>query len=812
MSSSSSSRSSSASSSSIYHPNYDYDADDLLEANHLAAIAAVNEAVKLIVGDEATSSRQTRRTPKSRNRIVAHEKLVNDYFSDNPVYDDNNFERRFHMTRRLFLKIVEDLEREYEFFRWTHDARGVKGFSPLQKCTSAIRQLAYGTAADATDEYLQMSETTSRECFTNFCEGIIHLYMRRYLRKPTANDVQLLFALHEQQHGLPGMLGSIDCMHWDWKNCPVAWRGQYHRGDHQGPTTVLEAVASYDGWIWHAYYGTPGAVNDIVVVNQSPIFNDLFEGKAPDSSFSVNGRQYKHGYYLADGIYPKWTTFVKAYRYPTEPERIAFTERQESARKDIERAFAMLKSKWHIVKYPARAWTKKKLRYTMYTCIILHNMIREDEGFANYPFDESWVTTDDTEVDISEEERAQNVNEVEDEEYLYEDYSSYFNPSTISSPDQHHPQSPPNFTILTLLFKSLVTCTAAANNDQDATSSSSSSSISSSFDLDIGCPTDVHHLSHVTFDPFNGFLGLPLDLQPHLPPKPPSASIRVFGVSAESMQCSYDERGNSVPTILLMMQKRLYSEGGLQAEGIFRINAENSEEEDVRKQLNRGFVPHGIDVHCLAGLIKAWFRELPRGVLDCLRPEQVMHCNTEEECSRLVESLPQTEAALLDWAINLMADVVTYESLNKMNARNIAMVFAPNMTQMADPLTALIHAVQVMNFLKTLVMKTLDGRKDLDRYGDRCKLQHSRSLTLGTRVVGGDEKEDQFWRKSGSFNSNNESSSKEEEEESSRGGGLLERLSLSKGVIRKLCRFKKKTCSSNDGINVVVALDAKGCA
>ncbi|KAJ9563690.1 hypothetical protein OSB04_008850 [Centaurea solstitialis] len=254
----------------------------------------VNEAVKLIVGDEATSSRQTRRTPKSRNRIVAREKLVNDYFSDNPVYDDNDFERRFRMTRRLFLKIVEDLEREYEFFRWTHDARGVKGFSPLQKCTSAIRQLAYGTAADATDEYLQMSETTSRECFTNFCE---------------------------------------------------AWRGQYHRGDHQGPTTVLEAVASYDSWIWHAYYGTPGAVNDIVVVNQSPIFNDLFEGKAPDSSFSVNGRQYKHGYYLADGIYPKWTTFVKAYRYPTEPERIAFTERQESARKDIERAFAMLKSK-----------------------------------------------------------------------------------------------------------------------------------------------------------------------------------------------------------------------------------------------------------------------------------------------------------------------------------------------------------------------------------------------------------------------------------------------------------------------------------
>ncbi|KAJ9537995.1 hypothetical protein OSB04_030728 [Centaurea solstitialis] len=274
----SSSSSSSASSSSIYHPNYDDDVDDMFDVNELAAEEAIKEAVKVILDEEATSSRQTRRPPKSRDRITAHEKLVRDYFSDNPVYDNRDFERRFRMTRRLFRRIVADLEREYEFFKWSEDARGVKGFSPLQKCTSAIRQLAYGIAADSTDEYLQMSETTSRECFTNFCQGIIHLYMRKYLRKPTANDVQSLFALHEQQHGLPGMLGSIDCMHWDWKNCPVAWRGQYHRGDHEGPTTVLEAVASYDGWFWHAYYGTPGATNDIVVVNHVRIMCKIVTG------------------------------------------------------------------------------------------------------------------------------------------------------------------------------------------------------------------------------------------------------------------------------------------------------------------------------------------------------------------------------------------------------------------------------------------------------------------------------------------------------------------------------------------------------
>jgi hypothetical protein len=67
-----------------------------------------------------------------------------------------------------------------------------------------------------------------------------------------------------------------------------------------------------------------------------------------------------------------------------------------------------------------------------------------------------------------------------------------------------------------------------------------------------------------------------------------------------------------------------------------------------------------------------------------LTPEQVMHCNTEEECSHLASTLPPVEAALLEWAISLMADVVENESYNKMNARNIAMVFAPNMTKVTD--------------------------------------------------------------------------------------------------------------------------------
>ncbi|XWS71457.1 hypothetical protein CRYUN_Cryun03dG0139600 [Craigia yunnanensis] len=254
--------------------------------------------------------------------------------------------------------------------------------------------------------------------------------------------------------------------------------------------------------------------------------------------------------------------------------------------------------------------------------------------------------------------------------------------------------------LVTLFRKSLAACKSIDRRELCA--------------MEIGWPTNARHVADVTFDRFNGFLGLlpgellvqgiglgvPVSLSCH----EIHGSVTVFGVSTESLQFSYDSTGNSVPTILLLMQRRLYAQGGLQAEGIFRINPENSQEEYVREQLNGGVVPEGIDVHCLAGLIKAWFRELLSGVLASLSPEQVMQCQTEEQCAELARLLPATESALLDWAINLMADVVQQEHLKKMNARNIAM--------MADPLTALMYAVQVMNFLKSLIIRTLREREE----------------------------------------------------------------------------------------------------
>ncbi|XP_065859533.1 uncharacterized protein [Euphorbia lathyris] len=307
------------------------------------------------------------------------ERMYKDYFIDEPVYDEHLFRGRFRMSKPLFLRIVEALGNHTVYFQQRVDAARKKGFTPLQKCTSAIRMLAYGEAADREDEYIRIAECTALECLEKFCRAIIEVFGPVYMRRPNAADVHRLFQMHEETHGFPGMLGSLDCMHWAWKNCPVGWKGQYTRGDHGIPTIMLEAVASQDLWIWHAYFGVAGSNNDLNVLNRSTLFRDKLQGVAPDEHYTMNNKTYKMGYYLTDGIYSDWAAFVKCFPHAVEPKKLTFKQKHESARKDVERAFGVLQARFSIVRGPARLWQQSKLHDIMEACIILHNMIVEDE-------------------------------------------------------------------------------------------------------------------------------------------------------------------------------------------------------------------------------------------------------------------------------------------------------------------------------------------------------------------------------------------------------------------------------------------------
>ncbi|GJX20605.1 ALP1-like protein [Tanacetum coccineum] len=275
-----------------------------------------------------------------RDRYGAHDRLVTAFFSEHPVYNEYRFRKTFRMSRTLFNRIVHEVTNHSSFFSDNIDCTGKEGISPLMKCTSAIRQLTYGILPDFLDEYLQLSTKSSRLSLYYFCTSVMEIFGPEYLRKPTMTDVLKLYRHHEEKHGFPGMLGSLDCTDWEWFGCPYGFKAQYVRRDH-----------------------------------------------APEIPFVANGVTYPWGYYLVDGIYPELLTFAKTIPEPSDDDhkRILYKQKQEAARKDVKRAFGVLKKKWAILANPARPMKKERIMNMMYTCIILHNMIRKDKGKAISP-------------------------------------------------------------------------------------------------------------------------------------------------------------------------------------------------------------------------------------------------------------------------------------------------------------------------------------------------------------------------------------------------------------------------------------------
>nr|XP_029734560.1 uncharacterized protein LOC115269898 [Aedes albopictus] len=217
-----------------------------------------------------------------RNFALGHLLLFEDYFRERPTYNEKHFIRRFRMTKDMFLMIKNDLESHDEYFTLRCNAAGKMGLSPLQKCTAALRMLAYGSSASSLDENIRIGESTTLENLRKFCKAIIAVYGPKFLRIPDAEDVKVLI---NAERGFPGMVASIDCMHWTWKNCPVALKGQY-QGKEGKPSIVLEVFASKSTHIWYAFFGCPGSCNDInvLVLDRSPL---IHTGSTQQRMFAV---------------------------------------------------------------------------------------------------------------------------------------------------------------------------------------------------------------------------------------------------------------------------------------------------------------------------------------------------------------------------------------------------------------------------------------------------------------------------------------------------------------------------------------------
>jgi hypothetical protein len=153
----------------------------------------------------------------------------------------------------------------------------------------------------------------------------------------------------------------------------------------------MEAICDYHLFFWHVSYGYAGTLNDLNILNLSPLLGRLVDGsfvelekEAGVVPYNISEEEFDKCFLLVDGIYPKYSRFVQGIKEPRSPEETTFTTWQESARKDIERAFGVLKGVWQYLDRSIHSHSLIDIEARVTTCVILHNMLVSDRIMGDY--------------------------------------------------------------------------------------------------------------------------------------------------------------------------------------------------------------------------------------------------------------------------------------------------------------------------------------------------------------------------------------------------------------------------------------------
>jgi len=169
-----------------------------------------------------------RRPNKRRDFAAGMLNIQRDYFGVNTeasIYDERDFEMSFRVPRSVFRRVYLGVNNE-PFFQQRVSATGRLQAHPLQKIVAAYRVIAYGEAADRADEYVRLSRSTVAQATKLLLQFIVRRWRETYLRLPNQAELKKTMERNSQR-GFSGCMGSLDCTHWEWHQCPTGTAGAY---------------------------------------------------------------------------------------------------------------------------------------------------------------------------------------------------------------------------------------------------------------------------------------------------------------------------------------------------------------------------------------------------------------------------------------------------------------------------------------------------------------------------------------------------------------------------------------------------------
>lgn len=147
---------------------------------------------------------------------------------------------------------------------------------------------------------------------------------------------------------------------------------------------------------------------------------------------------------------------------------------------------------------------------------------------------------------------------------------------------------------------------------------------------------------------------------------------------------------SDLPAVVFRCVQYLSNVKAEKEEGIYRMSGSSAVIKGLKDRFNAegdvDLTAEYYDPHAIAGLLKTYFRELPVHIFTSdLNPEFIRANEIEDarqkvrEITRLVSLLPVANYSALRFLAAHLVKIVKEEQTNKMNIRNMGIVFSPTL-------------------------------------------------------------------------------------------------------------------------------------
>ncbi|KAL7860692.1 hypothetical protein AOLI_G00170410 [Acnodon oligacanthus] len=192
------------------------------------------------------------------------------------------------------------------------------------------------------------------------------------------------------------------------------------------------------------------------------------------------------------------------------------------------------------------------------------------------------------------------------------------------------------------------------------------------------------------------------------------AGPKAFGVRLEDCQPA---ASNKFIPLIVEICCGLVEEMGLEYTGIYRVPGNNAVVSSLQEQLNKGSDINTAeerwqDLNVVSSLLKSFFRKLPEPLFTDDKYNDFIEANRMENASdrlktlkKLIHDLPDYYFHTLKFLIGHLKTVADHSEKNKMEPRNLALVFGPTLVRTSeDNMTDMVtHMPDRYKIVETLI-------------------------------------------------------------------------------------------------------------